>query len=136
MIYFDTDVLVHSLVNQILNLHVKANEIIKETLLANEFVISFLSLQETGFVLAKLNQAGPFISSRLLSLAKSSPVSYGAVEFSRATELAKIVGFKDFNDCLHTAIAEQYCSTIYTCNYKNFTRIQPLTSLKILFLQE
>jgi len=78
-----------------------------------------LSIQETGFVLAKLDQPIAFIP---------------LVEFTRPMELAKVIGFKDFNDCLHTAIAEQHCSDFYTCNYRDFKRIQPLTSLNIHFL--
>ncbi len=42
-----------------------------------------------------------------------------------------IISFKDFNDCLHTAIAEQRCSDFYTCNYRDFKRIQSFTSLNI-----
>jgi predicted nucleic acid-binding protein len=101
---------------------------------ANRFLISWLSIQETGFVLAKLDQPIAFISAKLAALISSLPVEYGLVEFTRAMELAKVIGFKDFNDCLHTAIAEQHCSDFYTCNYRDFKRIQPLTSLNIHFL--
>jgi predicted nucleic acid-binding protein len=87
-----------------------------------------------GFVLAKLEQPVSFISSKLEFLTALAPVEYSQVEFTRAVELAKIIGFKDFNDCLHTAIAEQHCSDLYTCNYKDFKRIQPHTALKIHFL--
>jgi len=73
-------------------------------------------------------------SSKLAALISSLPVEYGLVEFTRPMELAKVIGFKDFNDCLHTAIAEQHCSDFYTCNYRDFKRIQPLTSLNIHFL--
>jgi len=85
-------------------------------------------------VLAKLDQPVAFISVKLDSLMSSLPVQYGVNEFTRAMELAKIIGFKDFNDCLHTEIAEQYCTDLYTCNYKDFRRIQPHTSSNIHFL--
>ncbi len=134
MNYFDTDVLIHSLVNQNLNLHLKTNDIIEDMVTTNQFLISWLSLQEIGFVLAKLNQPAPFISSKLNSLISSSPVQYGLPEFIRAAELAKTIGFKNLNDCLHTAIAEQHCTDLYTCNYKDFKHIQQLTSLNIHFL--
>lgn len=100
----------------------------------NTFRISWLGVQEVGFVLGKLDQPVDFISLKLEALMLSSPVDYGYVEFARAIELAKVIGFKDFNDCLHTAIAEQYCTHLYTCNYKDFMRIQPHTSLEICFL--
>lgn len=134
MDYFDTDVLIHSLVNQNPNQHLKVNDLIEEVVKTNRFLISWLSIQETGFVLAKLDQPVAFISSKLDALISSLPVAYGLVEFTRAIELAKTIGFKDFNDCLHTSIAGQHCSDLYTCNYRDFKRIQPLTSLNIHFL--
>jgi predicted nucleic acid-binding protein len=117
MDYIDTDVLIHSLVNQNLNLHLKANDTIEEMISGNRFLISWLSIQEIGFVLAKLDQPVSFISSKLDVLMSSLPVAYSVIEFNRAIEIAKTIGFKDFNDCLHTAIAEQHCTDIYTCNY-------------------
>jgi len=134
MDYIDTDILIHSLVNQNLNQHIKMNDLIEEKVRDNRFQISWLSIQETGFVLAKLDQPVSFITSKLDVLMSSLPVGYGLVEFTRAVEMAKVIGFKDFNDCLHTAIAEQHCSDLYTCNYRDFKRIQPLTSLNIHFL--
>lgn len=134
MNYFDTDVLIHSLVSQNANLHLKVNDLIEDSVNANQFIISWLSIQEIGFVLAKLEQPVQFISLKLEMLMSSGPVEYGLIEFTRAVEIAKTIGFKDFNDCLHTAIAEQHCTDLYTCNYRDFKKIQPLTSLKIHFL--
>ena len=104
MNYFDTDVLIHSLVNQNSNLHLKANDLIGEIITGNTFVISWLNIQEIGFVMAKLDQPVSFISSKLDALISASPIRYGLAEFTKAIELAKIIGFKDFNDCLHTAM--------------------------------
>lgn len=134
MNYIDTDVLIHSIINQNSNLHLKINDIIEEMAINNTFLISLLTIQETGFVLAKLDQPQPFISSKMQVLLNAMPVQYGNVEFNRALELAEKIGFKDFNDCLHMAIAEQHCTDLFTCNYKDFKRIQPLTNVKIHFL--
>lgn len=134
MNYIDTDVLIHSIINQNLNLHLKINDLIEEMAKSNTFVISLLTIQETGFVLAKLDQSEPFISYKMQLLLNSMPVQYGKTEFTRALELAKIIGYKDFNDCLHIAIAEQHCTDLFTCNYKDFKRIEPLTPVKIHFL--
>jgi len=135
MDYFDSDFLIHSLINQNSDLHIKANDIIERMITNNRFLISWLNIQEIGFVLAKLNQPVSLISSKLTSLIKKTPVQYGENEFNRAIQLAEIVGFKNFNDCLHTAIAEKHCSDIYNCNYKDFKRIEPHTSLNIHYLQ-
>ena len=134
MDYVDTDVLIHSLVNQNENLHLKVNDLLEAIINDNRFVISWLSIQEVGFVLAKLEQSTSFITLTLDQLMAPQPLQYSFAEFTRAKELAKIIGFKDFNDCLHTAIAEQHCSDLYTCNYKDFKRIQPHTTLNIHFL--
>jgi predicted nucleic acid-binding protein len=83
MKYFDTDVLIHSLVKQNVNLHLKVNDLIEETVQANKFIISWLSIQETGFGLAKLEQSISFISSKLDTLISSGPAGYGLIEFTR-----------------------------------------------------
>lgn len=134
MVYIDTDVLVHSLVNQNEQLHLKAIDLIDEMNNANRFFISWLSIQEVGFVLAKLNQPAAFINLKLDALISTSPFGYGGVEFTRAMSLTEVIGYKNFNDCLHTAIAEQHCTDLYTCNYKDFKHIQPHTFLNIHFL--
>jgi predicted nucleic acid-binding protein len=54
--------------------------------------------------------------------------------FARAIELANQIGFKDFNDYLHTAIAEQYCTDFYTYNREDFKKIQNHAVLNIHIL--
>ena len=134
MNYIDTDVLIHSLINQNSNLHLKIIDLIDEMNSQNQLSLSWLSIQEVGFVLAKLDQPPAFISSKLEALISSTPLAYGYPEFYRAMELAKIIGYKNFNDCLHTAIAEQHCTDLYTCNYKDFKTIQSYTTLNIHFV--
>jgi len=133
MDYIDTDVLIHFLVTQDLILHLKALEMINQAIIKDRFFISWLSIQETGFVLSKLNQPNYFIQLKLTSLIENAPVQYGVFEVKRAMKLAEIIGFKNFNDCLHLAIAEQHCTDFYTCNYKDFKKLQSHTNLTIHF---
>jgi predicted nucleic acid-binding protein len=63
------------------------------------------------------------------------PVQYSKIEFARAVELAEVISFKNFNDCLHLAIAEQHCTDFYTCNHKDFKKLQSHTNLTIHFFQ-
>ncbi len=56
MIYFDTDIWIHSLVNQDAEKHQQANEII-ETNAKQGYLISTLNYQEIIFVLGKLKVA-------------------------------------------------------------------------------
>jgi predicted nucleic acid-binding protein len=101
MNYLDTDVLIHAMLNQNSNLHLRVNDMIEEMTNASTFIISWLSIQEVGFVLAKLGHEATFITSKLNSLMASSPVGYGLFETQRATALAGTVGFRNFNDCIH-----------------------------------
>lgn len=134
MNYIDTDVLIHSIINQNINLHLKINDLLEEMAKIDTFLISLLTIQETGFVLAKLHQPSEFIIAKMQALLNSKPVQYSYTEFNRAIELAKKIGFKDFNDCLHIAIAEQHCTDLYTCNYKDFKKIANFTAVNIHYL--
>lgn len=132
MTYFDTDYLIHYLVNQDKELHRLATRKIKNLIAKSQFYISPLNLQEIGFVLAKLNTESFSIIEKLNELESHSIVNYTSEHFRRAKELAFKVGFQNINDCIHTAIAESYCSEIYTCNKIDFERIKPLTHLKVI----
>jgi predicted nucleic acid-binding protein len=134
MIYFDTDVLVNAAIEQNPVKYIEANKIIEQTILSGKFQISWLSIQELGFVLAKLKEPNEVINVSLNQLISSLPVNYNKTTFIRAIELANKIGFGDFNDCLHVAIAEEYCAELYTYNSRDFGRIQPLTSLTIHIL--
>lgn len=134
MIYFDTDVLVNAAIEQNPVKYIEANKIIEQTILSGKFQISWLSIQELGFVLAKLKEPNEVINTSLNQLISSLPVNYNKSTFIKAIELANQIGFSDFNDCLHVAIAEEYCTELYTYNSRDFGRIQPLTSLTIHIL--
>lgn len=62
------------------------NALIEEMILSKTFVISLLSIQELGFVLAKLGQSATFVSDKLETLMTAYPVAYGSEEFTRAMD--------------------------------------------------
>lgn len=134
MTYFDTDVLVNAAIEQDPTKYIQANQIIEQTILSGKFQISWLNIQELGFVLAKLKEPKEVINVSLNQLISSLPVNYNKATFIRAIEIANEIGFSDFNDCLHVAIAEEYCTELYTYNSRDFGRIQPLTTLTIHIL--
>ncbi len=70
----------------------------------------------------------------LVSLLHYQPVSYEIRHFKWAIKMARKIGFQNINDCLHTAIAEEYCDELYTYNKADFKRIQKHTGLKITIL--
>ncbi len=131
MTYFDTDYLIHYLIIQDKELHRLATKKIKNLIAKSQFYVSPLNLQEIGFVLAKLNTESFSIVEKLNELESHSITNYTSEHFLRAKELACKIGFQSINDCLHTAIAESYCSEIYTCNKADFEKIKPLTSLRV-----
>lgn len=134
MIYFDTDVLIHYLVNQDRKKHHFVNKLYEKTNADKTFFVSLLTLQEIAFVLAKLKIESFEIIEKLRVFEVSRPVNYSFDEYLRASELCKKVGFLNINDCLHTAIAESYCAELYTYNQTDFKQIKNHTSLKINIL--
>jgi predicted nucleic acid-binding protein len=134
MTYFDADVLVHFFYNQDETKHIDSIKLIEKCMSDNTFAVSWLNIQETSFVLSKLKQSNPFITQKLNDLITFSPLTYNKSTFVRAIELANEIGFSDFNDCLHTAIAEEHCTELYTYNSRDFGRIKPLTNLTIHIL--
>lgn len=51
------------------------------------------------------------------------------------TDVVNTLGFKNINDCVHTAIAEQFADELRTYNKKDFSKIAPLTDLHISLIQ-
>ena len=134
MIYFDTDVLVHYILNQDKKKHLLAKKLYEKATLNGTFFVSFLTLQETGFVLAKLKMNNFEIDEKIKNFYNFNPINYTFEEFKRATTLCQKVGFQNINDCIHTAIAENYCKELYTFNQADFKQIKNHTSLKINIL--
>ncbi len=134
MTYFDSDVLVNYYVAQDPQKHVEAVQLYKETTASGSFCCSLLALQETSFVLSRLNVSLRKIEEMLRANFPYLTTTYEVSHFNRAIEIARKVGFQHINDCLHTAIAEEYCQELYTYNKADFKRIRKYTDLKITIL--
>lgn len=134
MIYFDTDVLIHHLVYQEKEKHKIATKIFTKSLEKNTAIVSLLSLQEIAFVLSKLDFDNFEISDYINVFDSLHPPNYTLIEFQRAIDLAKKVGFSRFNDCLHLALAETYGKEFYTFNRKDFDELKNHTELKVVIL--
>ncbi len=134
MTYFDTDVLVHFFYNQDQTKHIDSIRLIEKCMADKTFAVSWVNIQETGFVLSKLKQSTQIITQKLNDLMTFRPLSYNKATFVRAIELANEIGFSDFNDCLHVAIAEEFCTELYNYNSRDFGKIQSLTSITIHIL--
>ncbi len=133
MIYFDTDIWIHSLVEQDLEKHEQANEII-ESYSKQDYIMSTLNYQEILFVLGKLKVSENEIKSIANDLFQLNAVNYSLTEIKRASDIAEQIGFRQINDCIHTAIAEKHCTELITYNKKDFSKIAKLTSINIRIL--
>ncbi len=131
MEYFDTDVLVHFVVEQDPQKHKLAQTLIEQSAADNKFVISYLSLNEFAFVLAKLGVDQKIINYNIDVFEKIYPQHINASIFNRARELATKVGYKHFSDCIHAATAEHINAKLITANKKDFKKIREIANLEI-----
>ncbi len=135
MIYLDTDVLIHFLVPQDISKYRVAKNIFDKVISSGKFKVSFLTMQETAYVLNRLGLGKEDIESTLTTFLTFEPVGYEVSEMQRAISLCKNLGFQHINDCLHTAIAERHCDELYTFNKADFRRIAQLSKLKMVVLE-
>ncbi len=134
MIYFDSDILVNYFVIQDPQKHLQSVELCQKAISTGNFFCSLLLLQETSYVLSRLNVEPDRIEKMMKNTLPYLTKSYAIHHFERGITLAKLIGFQHINDCLHTAIAEEYCDELYTYNKADFKRIQQHTRLKITIL--
>jgi len=134
MEYFDTDVLVHFVVKQDPQKHKLAQSLISQSAKKNQFVISYLSLNEFAFVLAKLGVEQKVINNNLDVFASTEPCQLDKGIFKRAREIANKIGHKHFSDCIHTATAEHLGANLITANKKDFKKIEQITDIKITII--
>ena len=116
MIYLDTDVWVHAYAVQDEQKHRQANEIIERAYGSSGLVISNLCIQEMLFVLNRERFERGEIFAAYESLMRFRPVAYSMEDLRRAVEIARSVGFRRINDCIHTAVAEAHCTELITYN--------------------
>ena len=131
MIYFDTDVIIHYLVDQDSVKHHQANQLFQDASKNQNFFCSLLCLQEAAYVLSGLKVPDTCIEAAMRELLTPEIVNYTADDYKRAIQLSRKTGFQNINDCLHTALAESYCNEFYTYNSSDFKKIQNYTDLKI-----
>lgn len=114
MIYIDTDVLVHAYVVQDAAKNRQANQLIRQANANDIAVISTLTVQELLFFLAKLGIEDEAIHTACNEVMKLEPLAYDTAVLQRASDIARHVGYRNINDCIHAAIAEQHCSELIT----------------------
>lgn len=131
MIYIDTDVLIHAYVVQDVAKNRQANQLIGQADIA---VISILTVQELLFVLAKLGIEDEAIRSVYNEVMQLEPLAYDTAVLQRAYDLGNHVGFRNINDCIHTAIAESHCTELITYNKRDFSKIKAFATVRVTIL--
>ncbi|WP_018620587.1 PIN domain-containing protein [Spirosoma luteum] len=134
MIYFDTDVLVNYCVKQQIVKHEQAIQLVEQAINDGLFFISALSLNELAFVLVKLRLSREEITKHLNDFYPLGAAAITLEHVQRAAQLGYQVSFHHMSDCLHTAVAESFCTELYTYNRSDFQLITHHTTLKITIL--
>lgn len=135
MKYFDTDVIINAVIEQDPIKHQEAKELVFNALNDNTFIISTLVIQETGYALARIGLPVNEIERNLAFFSSLNVCLVEHASLNRGIELGSLIGFKNMNDCIHTAVAESInCDQLYTYNKSDFKRIQKYTNLKISIL--
>ena len=134
MIYIDTDVLIHAYVVQDAHKHRQANEVIEQANANDIAVISTLTIQEMLFVLARLDVDNEEIEIAYNEVMQLEPLAYDIEILRRAFGIARHVGFRNINDCIHTAIAESHCTELITYNRRDFIRIKEFATVSVTIL--
>lgn len=134
MIYIDTDVLIYAYVVQDVAKNRQANQLIRQANANDIAVISTLTVQELLFVLAKLGIEDEVIHSIYNEVLQLEPLVYDTAVLQRAYDLANHVGFRNINDCIHTAIAESHCTELITYNKRDFSKIKEFAMVRVTIL--
>ena len=134
MIYIDTDVLVHAYVVQDVAKNRQANQLIRQENGKGVAVISTLTVQELLFVLARLGIENEVIHIVYNEVMQLDPLAYDAAVLRRSFDMARHVGFRNINDCIHAAIAERHCTELFTYNLRDFRRIRDIARIRITIL--
>ena len=134
MIYIDTDVLIHAYVVQDERKHRQSLELIGAAVAEEDAAISTLSIQEVLYVLGRMDLASDEIEVIYNKVLLLQPLDYDVEDLKRAVKIAKRVGFRRINDCIHTAIAESHCTELVTYNRRDFNRIRSFATVDIRIL--
>lgn len=131
MICFDTNVLVYSVVNQDANRMVVSQNLIRQAIENNEFVISPLVLQELIFILSKLkveNKQIDYIAKTFVEFVIGN-IDKTIVKQACESAIEKNA-CKNVNAIIHLKLAEKYAQEIVTFD-DDFLKFIDITSLKI-----
>lgn len=134
MIYFDTNVIIYSVVNQGFEKMVLARKELSDARNSNQLVFSPLTLQELVFGLAKLKMNSDFIKKIFDTTIFYSNHEVDNGLISDAFKICiQLNYYLKINDCIHLKFAERYSNKLITFD-KDFEMFRPHTKLEIEIL--
>ncbi len=86
--------------------YVESNELIFEAINDEKIALSSLLIQELGYTMGNKGMAEAVIEEHLAKIMKNFLQSVSHQHMVRAIIVATKIGFKNINDCIHTAVAE------------------------------
>lgn len=136
MLFFDTNIIVYSIVNldeEKLNI---SQNLVNNALEENSILISPLILQEMIFTLGKLGVEPELIEENVDLWTNFSINKIDNDIVRKAFDLCKKANnFKIINDAIHLKFAEKYCTKLITFD-KDFKKFKSFTDLEIEILQQ
>ena len=131
MWYFDTNILIYSILTLDEDKMHYSQELIKECTKSNTFLISPVTLQELIFVLSKLKVEKQLLKDSLHSFVKYSRYEMDTAIVKDAFELCSKIDFcRNVNDAIHLKFAEKYTEKLLTYD-ADFKKFKPHTELEI-----
>ncbi len=135
MQYFDTNILVYAIINQIPHLKEESLKLIEKSIETETFIISPLVLSEFVFTCNKLKLPKELIEE-YFNLYKQFAIQEISLEvLEDAFNISKKIGFgRNINDIIHLILAEKKCDILYTAD-GDFKKLQDFTNLDIRIIK-
>ena len=86
------------------------------------------------FVLERLRIDREDIDTAYNEVMRLQPLAYDIGILRKSVDIAKHVGFRNINDCIHTAIAESHCTELITYNKSDFRKIREFAKVRVTIL--
>ncbi len=136
MWYFDTNILVYSIISVDETKMRLSQDLINNCIKNNTFLISPVTLQELIFVLARLKVEREFLVKSVQPFLKYSKYEMDSLIVKEAFELCGKINnfFRNVNDAIHLKFAEKYCEKLLTFD-SDFKKFKHHSNLDIEILK-
>ena len=98
MVYFDTDVLIHTIIEQDFIKREISMNTLETCYNSKTLTISLLSIQEIAFDLGKMKVSNDKILEKLNFYMALNPITLNIQHYERANFLATLMDFQNYND--------------------------------------